>query len=72
MTRASMGPASIRPPPRHFLREEAGATAVEYALVSSIFALLAIGGFMLMATETGGLLARTVELFRAATSALGG
>lgn len=72
MTRAKTGPAPVRSLPGRFLREETGTTAIEYVLISSIFALFAVGGFMLLTSETGGLLTGTVELFRTATSALGG
>lgn len=63
-------PAGFRRCVGRFLREERGAAAVEYVIVGSLVALLALSGVALMAGETGGLLARTIELFSQATAPL--
>ena len=38
-----------------FFKAERGATAVEYALVASLIAIAAIGGFQIVGTSTGNL-----------------
>jgi Flp pilus assembly pilin Flp len=46
------------PPDRHglgLLADERGATAIEYALLASLVAILAIGGLQALSSSTGGL-----------------
>ncbi len=38
-----------------FLREETGATAIEYALIASLIAMAVIGSVMLLGEETAAL-----------------
>ena len=38
-----------------FLAEERGATAIEYALLAAVVAILAIGGLQQLSSGTGGL-----------------
>jgi Flp pilus assembly pilin Flp len=56
---------------RRFIAEERGATTVEYALVSSLLAVLAIGSLVALADETEGLLAFTAEALHVAADRLG-
>ena len=45
--------------PLRFLTEDAGATAVEYAIVAGLLALLALGGVKVLTGATGDLLTGT-------------
>jgi len=56
---------------RRFIAEERGAATVEHALVSSLLAVLAIGGLVALADGTEGLLASTAEALRVAADRLG-
>lgn len=53
-----------------FWAGEAGSTAMEYALIASVLAMLGIGGVRLIAGETSSLLSGTMDAFSTATSAL--
>jgi Flp pilus assembly pilin Flp len=43
------------PWPGRFLADERGATAIEYALLAAVVAILAIGGLQQLSSGTGGL-----------------
>lgn len=49
-----------------FLAEERAAASVEYALISCLIAVLAIGGLLAMSQRTGDLFTFTAEAFRVA------
>jgi Flp pilus assembly pilin Flp len=51
---------------RRLFAEERGATTVEYALISSVLAILAIGGLAAVADGAESLLVATAEALRVA------
>jgi Flp pilus assembly pilin Flp len=56
--RATMTEATAADHPRHlagFLADEHGATAIEYALLAAMLAIMAIGGLQALSSGTGGL-----------------
>ena len=54
MTRDPRIPPPARPHCR-WLADERGATAIEYALLASLVAILAIGGLQALSSSAGGL-----------------
>lgn len=70
MTRAAAKTRPSRPRLATFWRGEAGTTAMEYALIASVVAVIGVGGVKLVASETGSLLSGTMEVVRTATSGL--
>ena len=46
-----------------FLRDERGATSIEYTLIASIFALCALVGFRMLVGGTDGLYGRVGDAF---------
>jgi Flp pilus assembly pilin Flp len=70
MTHAAAKARPSLPRPAAFWAAEAGSTAMAYALIASVVAMLGIGGVKLIAGEIGSLLSSTVEAFTTATSGL--
>lgn len=70
MTRAAAKVRPSRPRLIVFWTGEAGSTAIEYALIASVVAVLGVGGVKLIAGETGNLLSGTVQAFTTAASGL--
>jgi pilus assembly protein Flp/PilA len=54
------------------LHDESGATAIEYALLAAILAILAIGGLQALSGGTGGLYATMEEISTAIAAAIAG
>jgi pilus assembly protein Flp/PilA len=56
---------------RRLLGDESGATAIEYALLAAMLAILAIGGLQSLGGSTGSLYATMEEISVAIATAVG-
>jgi pilus assembly protein Flp/PilA len=64
--------AGLRNPRLALLADERGATAIEYALLAAMLAILAIGGLQALSGGTGGLYATMEAISNAIEVALDG
>lgn len=64
MKPASRDLARLRRIADRFLAGQGGSMSVEYALISSLMAILAIGGLMALAVATGDLFQLVTDAFR--------
>jgi Flp pilus assembly pilin Flp len=65
------GPARQHRCPTCPLGDERGSTAIEYALLASLLAIMAIGGLRALASGTGGLYDALAAITAAIEAALG-